>query len=126
MAIVWVAVGSAIGGAGRYWLGGLVAASTGPAFPWGTLVVNVTGCFLIGIIAAPLAPDSFLGSLAWREFAVVGVLGGYTTFSAFSLQTLELAENGELLRAGLYVLASIALCLAGVWLGQLAGVALAR
>ena len=107
MSIVWVALGSAIGGAGRYWVGSAI-------------------CFLIGVVAAPLATESFLGSLAWRGFAVVGVLGGYRTFSAFSLQTLLLAENGQFMRTALYVLASVGLCLAGVRLGQLAGVALAR
>ncbi len=125
MSIVWVALGSAIGGASRFWIGGLITARAGDSFPWGTLLVNITGCFLIGLIAAPYE-SGFLANQTWRTFATVGILGGYTTFSAFSLQALTLAENGQWDRAALYVGASVALCLAGVWLGQFAGMSLAR
>src|SRR5438045_9719436 len=114
MPIVWVALGSALGGAGRFWIGDLIAARSGDSFPWGTLVVNITGCFLIGVIAAPQPMGSFLASTTWREFAAVGVLGGYTTFSAFSLQALLLVENGQWLRAGAYIGGSVILCLLGV------------
>ncbi len=124
---VWVAIGSGLGGAARYWVSGFVAARWGEAFPRGTLVVNISGSFLIGLIAALGDPDSRL----WihpttRQFLMLGILGGYTTFSSFSLQTLNLMREGEWLLAGLNVLASVVWCLIAVWLGHLIGQALSR
>ena len=114
MACVWIALGSAIGGVLRFWLAGLIAAWAGLAFI-GTLAVNVSGSFLIGFIAA-LGPIPFT-----RQLFMIGLLGGYTTFSSFSLQTLELAREGRWLHAGANVLGSVALSLFGVWLGDLCG-----
>ena len=117
---IWVAIGGALGTVARYWLSGLVAQSIGETFPWGTLTINVTGSFVIGFFAALTGPDGrlFVGSTP-RQFVMTGICGGYTTFSSFSLQTLNLANNGEWLRAGSYIVLSVALCLIAVWAGAL-------
>jgi len=91
----------------------------GEMFPYGTLVVNVTGSFVIGLFAALTNPDGrWLVSPSWREFFMIGVCGGYTTFSSFSLQTLDLIHDGEWLRATWNTIGSFAFCLFAVWLGQ--------
>ena len=115
---IWVALGGAIGTTGRYWLSGVVARSIGETFPWGTLLINVTGSFIIGFFAALTGPDGrlFVGSTA-RQFVMTGICGGYTTFSSFSLQTLNLMNNGEWFRAGGNIGLSFALCLIAVWAG---------
>lgn len=124
---VFVAVGSALGGTLRYWLSGLVAAWAGQAFPWGTLLVNVTGSFAIGLFATLTAPDGRLFVPGeWRQFFMVGVCGGFTTFSSFSLQTLSLAQDGEWLAVGANVMLSVFLCLLAVWLGHAAALPLNR
>jgi CrcB protein len=116
---LWIALGSALGGVMRYWCSGLVARWFGETFPWGTLLVNVLGSLLIGLIATLSAPDGrlLLGTTA-RQFVMLGVLGGFTTFSSFSLQTLALAQSGEWLRAAGNILGSVALCLLAVWSGH--------
>ena len=116
---LWVALGGALGSVGRFWLNGLVTGRTGDGFPWGTLLINVLGSFAIGIFAAtvPATQDTA------RKFLMAGICGGFTTFSAFSLQTLELAQRGEWLRAGGNILGSVALCLIAVWLGWMLGAA---
>ena len=115
----WVSLGGAIGSAGRFWISGLVAARYGQMFPFGTLAVNVTGSFIIGLFAALADPEGrFLASPSFREFFMLGICGGYTTFSSFSLQTLSLAQDGEWFRAGANAVASFALCLVAVWLGH--------
>jgi CrcB protein len=122
-----VAAGSALGGALRYGVSGLVARSVGETFPWGTLVVNVAGSFLIGLVATVTGPDGrLLVSPLARQFWMSGVFGGFTTFSSFSLQTLSLAQDGEWARAGANVALSLALCLAGVWLGATLAAAVNR
>lgn len=113
-----VVIGSALGGVARYFISGFVARRVGETFPWGTLFINVTGAFLIGVFGAMAenntsllaSPDSWL-------FAVTGFLGCYTTVSSFSLQSLSLARDGEGGRAAGYVAISVALCLAAVTLG---------
>ncbi len=116
--VLAVALGSALGGVARYGLSGLVARSFGETFPWGTLVVNVLGSFLIGFVAALTGPDGrVLVSPVTRQFWMPGIFGGFTTFSSFSLQTLSLAQDGEWTRALANVTLSVALCLLGVWLG---------
>lgn len=117
---IWVAIGGAIGTIARYWLSGAVAGAIGETFPWGTLAVNVTGSFVIGFFAALTGPDGrlFVGSTT-RQFVMTGICGGYTTFSSFSWQTLNLMDNGEWVRAGAYICASVALCLIAVWAGAL-------
>jgi CrcB protein len=120
-----IAIGSALGGMARYWCSGFVAAAFGESFPWGTLIVNIIGSFVIGFFATLTGPDGrLLVSSATRQFVMVGICGGYTTFSSFSLQTLNLARDGEFLHAGLNVVLSVVLCLLFVWLGHIAAVSL--
>lgn len=114
-----VAIGGALGSVGRFWLSGAIAQKFGETFPAGTLVVNITGCFVIGIFAALTGPEGRIwASPTFRQFFMIGVLGGYTTFSSFSLQTLALARDGEWLFAALNAIGSFLLCLVAVWLGD--------
>jgi fluoride exporter len=121
----WVAVGSALGGVARFWFSGIAARLWGETFPWGTLLINVTGSFVIGFFATLTGPDGrvFVGSTT-RQFVMVGICGGYTTFSSFSLQSLNLLNNGEWFSAGSYIGGSAALCLFAVWVGQALAVGL--
>ena len=113
-AYLLVAFGSGLGGAARLWVSTLVSRGTGTAFPWGTLAVNVAGCLVVGIMAALFEPASPLHVRQdLRVLLVVGLLGGFTTFSAFSLETLLLIQRGHVAAATAYVIASIALCLLG-------------
>jgi CrcB protein len=122
-----VASGSALGGVARYALSGIVARSFGETFPWGTLIVNVLGSLLIGFVATITGPDGrLLVSPVARQFWIPGIFGGFTTFSAFSLQTLSLAQDGEWTRAGANVVLSVVVCLVAVWLGSLLGSAVNR
>lgn len=116
----WIALGSAIGGVARYWCSGVAARLVGETFPWGTIFVNVTGSLIIGFFATLTGPDGriFAGSTA-RQFVMMGLLGGFTTFSSFSLQTLNLASDGEWLQAGGNIVGSVVLCLFAVWLGHI-------
>jgi len=119
---LYVAIGGALGTVSRYALGDLVVRWSGiPAetFPWGTLIINVTGSFIIGFFYALTSPDDgrLLVAPQWRQFFMTGICGGYTTFSSFSLQTLNLARDGDWLKAGGNVLGSVTLCLLAVWLG---------
>ncbi|MDQ2867821.1 MAG: fluoride efflux transporter CrcB [Verrucomicrobiota bacterium] len=114
-----VALGGALGSVARFWVSGAIAVWIGETFPMGTLFVNVTGSFLIGMFAAFTAPDGRAwASPGLRQFFMIGVMGGYTTFSSFSLQTLSLAREGEWLFAALNAIGSFTLCLAAVWLGD--------
>ena len=122
LAYLWVALGGAIGSVSRYWLSGVVASRFGESFPWGTLVINVTGSFVIGIFAALTLPEvSGPNRLTIVQFVMVGICGGYTTFSSFSLQTLNLLRTGEWLYAIGNVVGSVALCMIAVWLGYMLG-----
>jgi len=124
-AYLWIALGGALGSVSRFWLNGLVSTRIGETFPWGTMAANVTGSFLIGFFGTLTGPDGrWLTPVGFREFFMIGVCGGYTTFSSFSLQTLNLAQDGEWLRAGGNILGSVALCLVAVWLGHLLAAAL--
>ena len=122
---VWIAVGSALGGIARYACSSLVANAVGQGFPWGTLLVNIVGSFIIGFFGTLTGPDGrAIVSGDIRQFVMVGICGGYTTFSSFSLQTLTLAQDGEMVRAGVNILLSVVLCLLSVWLGYVAAMAL--
>jgi CrcB protein len=121
MNYVWVAIGSALGGMARYWCSGIAAHLIGESFPAGTLIVNVVGSFVIGAFAALTGPEGrLLVSPAARIFVMVGICGGFTTFSSFSFQTMTLWQDGQFMAAVLNVVASVVLCLISVWLGQAA------
>ncbi|MGZ8386823.1 MAG: fluoride efflux transporter CrcB [Rhodoplanes sp.] len=125
MAYVWIAIGSALGGVARYWCSGVAARTIGETFPWGTLIVNVVGSFIIGFFATLTGPDGrVFASSAARQFVMMGFCGGYTTFSSFSIQTLNLVQDGEWLQAGGNIVGSVVLCLIAVWAGYVAAVAI--
>src|SRR5215469_702969 len=116
----WIGLGGALGSMGRFWIDGLVSTRF-TTFPAGTLVINVTGSFLIAFFGTLTAPEGrWLVRPNARIFFMTGICGGYTTFSSFSWQTLNLARDGEWLYAGLYVILSVALCLFAAWLGFMA------
>jgi len=118
---LWVMLGSALGGGARYWCSGIVARMFGETFPWGTLLINVTGSLVIGFFNTITGPDGrLLVATTARQFVMIGICGGYTTFSSFSLQTLNLARDGEWLRAGGNIVLSVVLCLVAVWIGHVA------
>ena len=120
MLYCWIGLGSALGGVARYACSGVAARLFGETFPWGTLIVNVTGSLIIGFFATLTGPDGriFAGSTA-RQFVMMGLLGGLTTFSSFSLQTLSLAQESQWFQAGGNIVAAVVLCLLAVWLGHL-------
>src|SRR6266436_980655 len=99
---LWIFVGGGLGSLARWWLSGYIASTVGQTFPWGTLVVNVSGCFVIGLFATVTGPE-----------------GRWLAPASFSLQTLNLVQEGELLYAGANVMLSVAACLVAVWLGHL-------
>lgn len=125
MVYLWVAIGGALGSVARFWLGNAAVLLVGAEFPWGTLLINVLGSFVISFFAM-LTGTSQRFPLPYeaRTFVTVGICGGFTTFSSFSLQTIELARNGEPGRAGIYVAASVVLCLLACALGFIAAAAL--
>jgi len=115
-----VMLGGALGTGARFWVSGFVAERAETVFPLGTLIVNVTGCFVIGVFAAFTDPEGrFLVSPGFRQFFMIGVCGGYTTFSSFSLQTLDLIRDGDWFKAGVNTLLSFVLCLAAAGLGRI-------
>jgi CrcB protein len=118
-----IGIGGALGSVARYWCSGAAAALLGETFPWGTLIVNVIGSLIIGFFATITGPDGriFAGTEV-RQFVMIGLCGGYTTFSSFSIQTLNLMNEGEWLNAGLNIGASVILCLLAVWLGHIVAV----
>ena len=116
----FVALGSVIGGCARYLAGVFLQFQVVPGFPWATLFVNVTGSFVIGFYAALTGPDGrVIAGTRQRQFVMTGICGGYTTFSAFSLETLQSVRAGHALTALLYVGISLATWLLAVWLGHL-------
>jgi CrcB protein len=122
---LWIALGGALGSVARYGCSGLAARWFGETFPWGTLIINVLGSLVIGFFATLTGPDGrILVAPDARQFVMVGLCGGYTTFSSFSLQTLNLVRDGDMLAAGGNIVGSVALCLVAVWLGHVAAAAL--
>lgn len=111
-----VAVGGAIGSVLRYYVGQWTLRLLGPAFPWGTLAVNVVGCFVIGVFAELIA-RKFNASMELRLLLITGFLGGFTTFSAFSLDAISLFEGGNTVAGGVYIAASVGLSMAAVFAG---------
>ena len=125
MNYLWIALGGALGSVARFWMSGVVAARFDGKHLWGTLFVNVTGSLLIGVFTALSESGGRLSdSPTLRQFLMVGICGGYTTFSAFSVQTLDLMRAGQWLAATGNVLGSVLACLVAVWLGHLLGSAL--
>lgn len=114
--IVAVAVGGAIGSVMRYGLSTWVHTLAGRAFPYGTLAVNVLGCSVMGLLFVLLVERTG-GSPVWRAGLLIGVLGGFTTFSSFSIETFNLIEQGDWLKAMANIVLSLVLCIAGTWLG---------
>jgi CrcB protein len=122
---LWVALGGALGTVARAFCAEVVARALGDSFPWGILIINVVGSFVIGFFATLtgvggrylVAPDA-------RQFVMIGLCGGFTTFSSFSLQTLNLLLDGDFVRAGANIIGSVLLCLLAVWLGYLAASAM--
>lgn len=124
LAYLWVALGGALGSISRYWLNGVVSARFGETFPWGTMTINVIGSFVIGVLGALTIPDGRMSSEAralTTQLLMIGACGGFTTFSSFSLQTLNLVRDREWLYAGGNILLSVVLCLIATWLGYLLG-----
>lgn len=127
MNLFFVILGGALGSGLRYLLSGVIAARFGESFPLGTLAINVIGSVAIGFFATFTGPEGrWLVPPVARVFFMTGVCGGFTTFSTFSLQTLNLARDAEWLYAGVNILGSVALCLIGVWLGHVFAVILNR
>ncbi|RAK51167.1 fluoride efflux transporter CrcB [Phenylobacterium soli] len=122
MTYLWIAFGGALGSVARYACSSAAAHAFGETFPWGTLIINVGGSFVIGLFATLTGPDGrWLVPPDARLFVTVGVCGGFTTFSSFSLQTLNLMRTGELGAAAGNVAGSVVLCMLGVWAGYVAG-----
>ena len=120
---VLVAFGSALGGLARYWLGVVAARAWGESFPWGTLIINTAGSFAIGLFfSLTAATGAMPASGNARLFVMTGLCGGFTTFSAFSLQTVQLLRSNDWASAAAYMAASVLLCVGtaalGVWLGS--------
>ncbi len=114
--LLFVGLGGFLGPVFRYWISGLIARRYGETFPLGTLVVNALGCFLVGFFFYFLY-DRALTNPTTRTVVIIGLLGGFTTFSSYGLQTLTLLKDGEMFLALVNVLASNILCLSLVWLG---------
>jgi CrcB protein len=115
-----VGLGGGLGSMLRYLVGGYASGRMNARFPYGTFLVNCTGCFLIGLVVAILAERTDL-SPNWKYLIPIGFIGGYTTFSSFELETFRSVENGEMLIAGLNVSLSVVIGFIGVWLGMIAG-----
>lgn len=114
--LLFIAGGGAIGSVFRFWMSTLVQNILGKDIPYGTLSVNLLGSIFIGLLSVILQDRP-----EWRLLLIVGLLGGFTTFSAFSLETVQLLQNGQAGKALLNVLLSVSLCLLGCWLGIIAG-----
>lgn len=118
--LVAIAAGGALGALLRFWLASGVAVWLGRGFPYGTLLVNVSGSLAIGVLYILLLERADVGTV-WRLFLMTGLLGAFTTFSTFSLETLVLIEAGEHLKAGMNVVLNVILCLAAAYAGILLG-----
>ena len=119
MILLWIAFGGALGAVARYSLGGWVHSSMGMRFPWGTLVVNLVGSLLIGLLIRGL--DGSAVAPEMRAFLTIGLLGAFTTFSAYTFETVELMRAGQSRLAALYSLGSLGLGIVAVYAGLLVG-----
>lgn len=114
-------IGAGAGGVFRFWISTLSYWLLGREFPYGTLIVNVTGCFLMGFLFVLLLERFGSAAPSLRSLLLIGFLGGYTTFSSFSIETLNLLESGAFLSGVLNMILSITLCLAATWFGVKGG-----
>ena len=120
-----VMAGGALGVGARMFLAEIITNSFGQHFPWGTIIVNVSGCFIIGLFTGLTGPDgAFLSSPLVRQVVVIGILGGFTTYSSFSLQTIALLANGEVAYGLANIALTLVLCLGGTWGGLILAEAL--
>jgi len=125
LSYIFVMLGGALGTGARFWVSGFIADRAGELFPLGILIVNVSGSFVVGFFAGFTGSEGpLLVSPRFRQFFMIGVCGGYTTFSSFSLQTLNLACDGDWLKASLNTGLSFGCCLAAVWLSRILALAL--
>ena len=118
--IMFIAAGGATGALLRYWMSNSVYVLFGRAFPYGTLSVNVTGSILMGLCYVMLFERLDVG-VQWRAGLMIGMLGAFTTFSTFSIETLNLLESGDQFRAVVNILLSVTLCIIGCWAGMVIG-----
>ncbi len=118
--LVYIAAGGATGALMRYWMSNGIYALLGRGFPYGTLTVNVTGSLLMGFLYVFMIERMDI-SVEWRAGLMIGLLGAFTTFSTFSIETLNLLESGEQLKAAMNILLSVTLCILGCWLGMVVG-----
>lgn len=118
--ILAIAAGGALGSVLRFWMSGWVSGVFGRGFPYGTLMVNVSGSLLMGFLYVLLV-DKFHASAEWRAVLLIGLLGGFTTFSSFSMETFNLIEAGEVTKALMNIVLSVTVCLAATWIGVLVG-----
>ena len=116
MKTLWIGVGAFLGANLRYFLQTWTANRWGPDFPYGTLIINISGSFILGFFIT-LVTQRVAVSPEWRAFVVVGLLGGFTTFSSFSVETLNLVQTGRWLPAALYLAGNVCLGLFGAYLG---------
>jgi CrcB protein len=119
-ALIFIAIGGAVGAVLRYGASLSVYSVLGRSFPYGTLFVNVSGSLLMGILSVLMLERFNIGP-EWRAAVLVGVLGSFTTFSTFSIETLNLLEQGDLVRAMANIVLSVLVCLVAVWFGVLIG-----
>lgn len=120
MKLVWIALAGALGTLARYWLGGTVQRFSGGSFPWGTMVINIAGCFVFGLCWA-LAVERFNISGETRIIVLLGFLGAFTTFSSFIFETMELLKDSEWLLAGFNMVGQNVLGLIGLFVGWTLG-----
>jgi CrcB protein len=121
---LFVGIGGCLGSILRFWLGSYIGSKMGTRFPYGTLVINVTGSFLIGLVFALLTVRTNW-SPNWRYLIPIGFIGGYTTFSSFEYETLRTVQDGQIGLALLYVATSVVIGFVAVWGGVMAGRAIA-
>ena len=118
--LAFIAAGGATGALMRYWMSNGIYALLGRGFPYGTLTVNIVGSLLMGFLYVFMIERMDV-SVEWRAALMIGLLGAFTTFSTFSIETLNLLESGEQLKASLNIVLSVTLCIFGCWLGMIVG-----
>jgi fluoride exporter len=118
--LAFIAAGGATGALMRYWMSNGIYALLGRGFPYGTLTVNIVGSLIMGFLYVFMIERMDV-SVEWRAALMIGLLGAFTTFSTFSIETLNLLESGEQLKAALNIILSVTLCIFGCWLGMIVG-----